>query len=35
VDYQPNTIPAKYVHHKKRVKGTGKHKGLFGRRLFA
>jgi len=35
VDYQPNTIPAKYVHHKKRVKGAGKHKGLFGRRLFA
>ena len=33
VDYQPNTVLVK--HHNKRVKGTGRHKGLFGRRLFA
>ncbi len=30
VDYQPHTVPAGYVHHKKRLKGlSGKRKGLF------
>ena len=33
VNYCPNTVQV--AHHKKRVKGTGKHKGLFSRRLFA
>ena len=33
MNYQPNTVLVK--HHNKRVKGTGRHKGLFGRRLFA